>query len=63
MLLPLVFLILLCFCKIEKLKSEKYKKIWGPLFDDLRTSNKFEMSYNLIFILRVAVLVSTSFYL
>ena len=37
--------------------------MWGALFDDLRTNNKYELSYNLIFILKVAIFMYTVFFL
>jgi len=60
--LPLLIIYLL-FQSIDDLKKESWEKRFGTLYAGLKTNNKMELSFYLLFLSRRIIFVCTIFYL
>ena len=60
--LPLSIMILL-FQSIDSLKKESWMKRFGSLYEGLKTNNKLELSFYLLFLLRRIIFIITIFFL
>jgi len=60
--LPISIIILL-FQSIDNLKKESWMKRFGTLYEGLKTNNKLELSFYLLFLLRRIIFVLIVFFL
>jgi len=57
-----IFLIIILSFRLEKLKSRKFRDIWGAFYDGMKLDNKMQASFYLFFLIRRMVFLFAVFY-